>query len=61
LIKSSGWKPGLACNTNAATPETCGVEADVPKNGRSRDATLTPAGALISGFKRPSAVGPREL
>src|SRR5437899_6382369 len=55
---------GAACSTSAAMPATCGAAADVPKNGfsnRPAAVTLTPSIAEISGFSRPSTVGPRLL
>ena len=52
------------CSTSAASPATCGAAADVPKNGFSKlpaAVTPTPSIAEISGFSRPSSVGPRLL
>lgn len=58
---------GCACMSSAASPATCGAEADVPKNftfvGRNppEPVTETPSVATTSGFVRPSSVGPCEL
>ncbi len=45
-------------------PATCGVAADVPTNGLANDpaaVTDTPSIPVMSGFGRPSMVGPRLL
>ena len=55
---------GADCSTSAASPATCGAAADVPKNvltNRPAPVTLTPSIAEMSGFWRPSIVGPRLL
>src|ERR1051326_8519470 len=45
-------------------PATCGVAADVPKNGLTKlpaAVTATPSMLATSGFVRPSSVGPLLL
>src|SRR5262245_34161100 len=45
-------------------PPRCGAEADVPKNGELNEPAPvidTPSIAAMSGFWRPSIVGPRLL
>ena len=54
---SVGVADGMACFTSAAAPEACGADADVPKNA-PKTSLLTPSGPAMSGFVRPSIVGP---
>src|SRR5262245_48094267 len=52
---------GAAWRASAAIPATWGAAADVPKNGLSKApaaVTLTPSMPAMSGFVRPSIVGP---
>ena len=55
---------GALCSSSAAMPPRCGAAADVPKKFLLNDpapVTDTPSTAAISGFTRPSSVGPRLL
>ena len=57
-------RQGALCSSSAAMPPTCGAAADVPKNGAGNDPAPvidTPSIAAMSGFRRPSSVGPRLL
>src|ERR1051326_7528850 len=57
-------RQGAPCSSSAATPATCGAAADVPKNVVPNDPAPvieTPSIAAMSGFCRPSSVGPRLL
>src|SRR5205823_1903008 len=55
---------GAPCSSSAAMPPMCGAAADVPKNVDGNEpapVTDTPSIAAMSGFTRPSSVGPRLL
>ena len=55
---------GAPCSISAAIPAACGAAADVPKNVVPNDPAPvieTPSIAAMSGFCRPSSVGPRLL
>src|SRR5207237_29633 len=55
---------GAPCRTSAAMPPMCGAAADVPKNvvpNEPAPVIDTPSIAAMSGFGRPSSVGPRLL
>src|SRR5262249_44797474 len=55
---------GAPCSSSAAMPPMCGAAADVPKNvalNEPAPVTETPSMAEMSGFWRPSSVGPRLL
>src|SRR5262249_44265334 len=55
---------GAPCSRSAAMPPMCGDAADVPKNvdGNAPAPVIdTPSIAVMSGFWRPSSVGPRLL
>src|SRR5438067_13328915 len=54
---SAGVADGMACFTSAAAPDACGADADVPKNA-PKTSLVTPSGPAMSGFVRPSIVGP---
>ena len=55
---SVGWPAARArWISSAAAPATCGAEADVPTIARPGE-TVVEAGAISSGLRRPSGVGP---
>src|SRR5438105_6482702 len=59
-----GASVGCSCLTSAALAAMSGVANDVPSNRRTSPVSVTThtatPGAVKSGLRRPSAVGPRE-